>query len=178
MQAIIVDNFFDNFHNIENYFKKIPLYSLKDYNKKFNLKNTWPGYRSQDLSKYNPFFYNLIIKEIFQKFSILYFNQCKIRMHAHVHLRTGISDADWIHRDSSVCEKTLLVYLSDTNLKSGTCFYENTGSNPSTTVNFVQNRALLFDADIRHKSLLDYGKDIDDGRLTLNCFITKDYNGN
>ena len=116
MQAIVVDNFFDNFHNIENHFKKIPLYSLKEFNKKFNVKNTWPGYRSQDLSEYNPFFYNLIVKEIFQKFPIPYFMQGRISMHAHLHLKTETSDADWIHRDSSVCEKTLLVFLSKTNL--------------------------------------------------------------
>lgn len=169
MKAIIVDNFFDNFYNIEECFKKIPLYNLKQYNKKFPKIGTWPGYRSADLSIVNPFLYNLVVKEIFDKFKIDFFTSARfIEMKSVMHLRTANSEEDWIHKDDS--QKTLLIYLSKTNLESGTCLYEEDNS-PSTTVKFVQNRALLFDANVKHSSLLNYGNDINDGRLTINCFI-------
>ena len=43
--------------------------------------------------------------------------------------------------------------------------------NPTQTINFVQNRAVIFPGHIKHKSLLNYGNNLDDGRLTLNCFF-------
>ena len=61
MKAIVVDNFFDNFKNIEESLKKIPLYNLKQYNKKFPRMGDWPGYRSGDLSVVHPILHNLLI---------------------------------------------------------------------------------------------------------------------
>ena len=61
MDTIIIENFFDNFKNIKDTFKKIPLYSLKEYNKKFHKYENWPGKRSQALHDDYPFLFNLII---------------------------------------------------------------------------------------------------------------------
>lgn len=169
MKAIVVDNFFDNFKNIEESLKKIPLYNLKQYNKKFPRMGDWPGYRSGDLSVVHPILHNLLIKEIFDKFKIDFFSSAKfIEIKSVLHLRTLDSGEDWIHKDTA--QKTLLIYLSKTNLESGTFLYEE-DANPSTIVKFIQNRALLFDCDIKHRSISNYGNNIDDGRLTLNCFI-------
>ena len=63
-----------------------------------------------------------------------------------------------------------MVYLSKTNLSSGTVLYDQ-NKQPTTTIGFVQNRALLFNANIWHRSLNNHGSNIDDGRLTLNCFL-------
>ena len=41
----------------------------------------------------------------------------------------------------------------------------------TNTVNFVQNRAFLFNGKTKHMALNNYGTDINNGRLTLNCFI-------
>ena len=97
-------------------------------------------------------------------------------MSSTVHLRLNNSEEDWIHTDDQ-WQKTLIIYLSETNLKSGTCFYENNSNIPSTTINFIKNRALLYDGNIRHMSLLNYGNSIHNGRLTLNCFINSEYYG-
>jgi hypothetical protein len=175
MKIITVDSFFDNFENIQNAFKEITLYNLKTYNKKFNKKDTWPGFRSDEISKINPFLFNLILKEIFNKFKIPFFNN-RIKMSSTVHLRLSNSEEDWIHTDDQ-WQKTLIIYLSETNFNSGTCFYENNSDIPSTTVNFIQNRALLYDGNIRHMSLSNYGNSIHNGRLTLNCFINSEYYG-
>jgi hypothetical protein len=167
----IIDGFFDNFNLIKDAFKNIPLYNLKQYKKKFNEKNNWPGYRSDNLINVNPFLYNLILKEIFNKLKIGFFAPgTNIEMRAVIHLRTSNSVEDWIHTDP--VDKTLLVYLSETNLESGTALYEEDNS-PSTIVKFIQNRALLFDGKIKHSSLHQYGKNIKNGRLTLNCFFKR-----
>ena len=64
-----------------------------------------------------------------------------------------------------------MVYLSETNLNSGTAIYPDHGDTPSTLVGFVQNRALLFKSSLRHKSINSYGDNLENGRLTLNCFL-------
>ena len=93
-----------------------------------------------------------------------------MEMRAVIHLRTSNSVKDWIHTDP--VDKTLLVYLSETNLDSGTCLYEEDDS-PSTIVKFVQNRAVMFDGKIKHSTLQQYGNNVENGRLTLNCFFER-----
>ena len=70
MEIIVVNNFFNNFSNIEKAFKKIPLYNLNKYNNKFNSTENWPGLRSENLFNQNPFLFNLILNEFFTKFKI------------------------------------------------------------------------------------------------------------
>ena len=74
---------------------------------------------------------------------------------------------DWPHKDSS--RYALIVYLSKTNLNSGTVFY-NDKREVITDISFVNNRAILFNGQIPHKSKLNYGED-SDIRLTLNGFF-------
>jgi hypothetical protein len=169
MNTIIVDKFFDNFNNIKDSFKNIQLFNQEEFNKKFNDTGTWPGFRSEELYTGNPFLFNLIIKEIYSKFGQLSFNNRNINVKSHIHLRLAEDNKkDWIHKDPFFA--TLMVFLSETNLKSGTCLYDE-NKNVTDTINFVQNRALLFDSNKYHKSLNNYGDNLQNGRLTLNCFI-------
>ena len=46
---IILDNFFPHLEDLLPYFKKIPLFSQNEFNDKFKKKETWPGFRSDDL---------------------------------------------------------------------------------------------------------------------------------
>ena len=89
--------------------------------------------------------------------------------HAYFFHRRGSIDnsKDWIHKDSS--KYALIVYLSKTNLQSETTFY-NENKEIITEVGFVQNRAILFNGKIPHKSKLNYGEN-EDIRLTLNGFF-------
>ena len=65
--TIIIDNFFDNFHILENHFKKIPLTSFEEYPKTIKNNATWPGKRSMPILEINPFLWQLIVKELMNK---------------------------------------------------------------------------------------------------------------
>tara|TARA_Y100000004_G_C8734147_1_gene335526 strand:- start:70 stop:603 length:534 start_codon:yes stop_codon:yes gene_type:complete len=173
MDAIIINNFFDNFQNIKNEFKKIPLLTLDEMNKKHWAKDkrpeNWPGKRSENLYNTNPFLFNLIHKELVSKSGDL-FKDKTVEMQTCVHLRLDDDNyGDFIHDD--LCDYTLMVYLSDTNLKSGTALYPAKGEVSDVMVNFVQNRAFIFKGGIRHMAIHNHGDSIENGRLTLNCFI-------
>ena len=172
LKHIIVDNFFDNFNSIENEFKKIPLYGLKDYNKKFKDTSNWPGSRSNFLHEESPFLFNLFYKEFNLKFGDL-FKEININIKSHIHLRLGSDNVkDWIHKDSGFCMYTCLVYLSKTNINSGTYLYSEDNQIISD-VKFIQNRAFFFDARYLHSAYGHHGSSIDDGRLTLNAFYQR-----
>ena len=172
MDAIVINNFFDNFQNIKEEFKKIPLLTLDEINKLNISKDyaieTWPGKRSENLAYTNPFLFNLIFKELYSKTNL--FNNLKIEMESSIHLRlSNDNNGEFIHSDP--CDYTLMVYLSDTNLKSGTALYPPNGDVSDVMTNFVQNRAFLFKGFIRHMAIHNHGNNIEDGRLTLNNFI-------
>ena len=174
MTFLVVDNFFDNFQNIQEHFKKIPLYNHTKYHKKLGKEqgSKWPGKRSLPLNTEQPFLFNLIMNEMFVKFHNCFENGRKIKMAASVNLRLNKDDKkDFVHTDDPYLF-TLMIYLSETNLKSGTGLFDTiTSKKPNTIVDFVQNRAFLFNSKIPHKSLHNYGSNINNGRLTLNCFI-------
>jgi hypothetical protein len=169
INTIIVDNFFDNYEFIKESFKNIKMYDNEEYNKQFEENGKWPGVRSQDIYDSNKFLWNLIVKEFEEKFNNPIKGR-KYRFKCYTHLRFENSE-DWIHKDP--CYATLMIYLSDTNLKSGTCLY-NENKQLTNTINFVQNRAVLFNSQTNHMSLNNYGTDITNGRLTLNCFVYLD----
>ena len=166
-KVMIVDNFFDNFDVIENHFKKIPLYELKDFREKFNSKESWPGYRSGFIDIEQPFLWNLTIKEFGHKIGDFINNKKFEDVKSFLHLRLDKQN-DWIHIDS--VDITMITYLSKTNLKSGTAFYDE-NDNQIADAKFVQNRAVLFDGNIAHSSIQNYGDNIENGRLTMNTFF-------
>jgi hypothetical protein len=173
-KIVSIFNFFEDFDYIVNFLKKIPVYSNEEYNKNFNAKQTWPGFRSQDLSTSCPPIICLI-KSILKKNNIDIQNSI---IEAYTHLRLHEDqEKDWVHEDSyGGCFLTCLIYLSDTKIESGTGFYLNKDKNSLfTKIGFIKNSALLFNANLLHSSLLNYGKSMEDGRLTLNIFF---YNKN
>ena len=90
-----------------------------------------------------------------------------------VHLRTEDDDElDYIHRDTGF-DWAFLIYLSESNLKSGTKFYKAENSDKeddNVFVKFEQNRIVLFDSTVPHMAYSNHGKDLNDGRLTINGF--------
>ena len=173
----VIDNFFNNFDNIKDEFKKIPMYDCETYKKKqVNVSNDieylkdsfFPGLRSESFHIRNAFAFNLVMETIFNKLNSSYGN---IFLDVSTHLRLAEDDAkDYVHTDPTI--STMIVYLSETNMKSGTGFYKTReDTTPYMTVPAIQNTAVFFPGSIPHKSLLNYGTNIDDGRLTLNGFI-------
>jgi len=172
LKHIIVDNFFDDFELIEDEFKKIILHNLKDFNQKFNESQNWPGNRSGSLNKESPFLFNLYNKEFNIKIGNL-FKDIKIVTKSYIHLRLKEdSKKDWIHRDSDNFTYTCLIYLSKTNINSGTRLFSD-DEKIITDIKFIQNRAVFFDARYLHSAYGHYGTSINDGRLTLNTFYKK-----
>ena len=116
MDAIIINNFFDNFNNIKKEFKKIPLLTLEEMNKKHWAKDrrpeNWPGKRSENLFDTNPFLFNLIHKELLSKSNI--FNNFFVDMHACVHLRldsdnqNNNSNASWFVLITEMCRAKIV----------------------------------------------------------------------
>jgi hypothetical protein len=172
LKHIIIDNFFSDFHLIENEFKKIPLYNLKNFNKKFKEQQSWPGSRSNYINEESPFLFNLFNKEFIIKFDDIFKNM-NMFVKSHVHLRLESDKVkDWIHRDSENFIYTCLVYLSKTNTNSGTYLYSE-DNHIISDIKFIQNRAILFDARYLHSAYGHHGTSVDDGRLTFNVFYKK-----
>lgn len=171
-KVIVVDNFFDGFGLLEKHFKKVPLYSLDEWKKQkdnADLSQKWPGKRSLVLMDEEPFLQALLVKEFQEKFNYFFKSYKSYNCFSYLHLRLATDNKpDFIHKDP--VDYTLMVYLSKTNLNSGTILYDE-DENPTHTINFVQNRAVIFPGHIKHKSMLNYGNNLDDGRLTLNCFF-------
>jgi hypothetical protein len=169
MKHIVIDNFFDKFNFIKDEFKKIPRYEKDDYNKMFpKEQQNWPGKRSAFILNTQPFLFNLFLKE-FSKFNFD-LSSHSVALHTHLRLeKDGIKD--WIHRDIT-SDYSCIVYLSETNLNSGTYFYSENKEIVSD-IKFVQNRAVLFDGRYLHSAYGHHGYTEDNGRLTLNSFIKK-----
>jgi hypothetical protein len=164
MKHVVIDNFFDDFKNIENHFKKIKLYPLSEYKKKIDQEANWPGHRSDLLHKTEPFLFALYNKQFKEKFNMI---QGSYKVDSVIHLRENNKN-EFVHRDNNYNrEYTCLVYLSKSNPDSGT-YLLSEDNQIITDVKFVQNRAFLFDSRYLHTA---YGNH--KGRLTLNCFYKK-----
>jgi hypothetical protein len=169
---MIVNNFFPNLDYLLPYFKNKLLYSQEEFNKKFNDNQTWPGFRSEDLIlSERPL--TILIKNIIDNLKIPMPEQYGIKAFLHLRLESNEKE-DWIHTDDVYnCFKTCIIYLSETNLNSGTKFYldKNDVNSLFADVKLVKNYACIFDSNIPHKSRLNFGSDINNGRLTLNLFF-------
>ena len=167
-KVLIVDNFFDNFDNIQNEFKKVNLYNIDEFEKKYGGDLNYPGRRSDILEKSNPFLFNLILKELSHKIG-KFFDEDNYftSINSFIHLRLE-KEQDWIHTDPA--KITMIVYLSETNFNSGTAFYDEK-DNLISESKYIKNRAVLFDGKMKHSSINNFGTDINNGRLTLNTFF-------
>ena len=154
------------------------LYSNKEFNEKFpNDYGTWPGYRSENLPKTNKSlssFFMYLLQEID------YFKGKNCSASLYLHLRTPEDEKDeWIHIDSMGCDMSVLVYLNETNLNSGTYLY-NDNKQVINDIKYVQNRFVAYKSNYKHKGYGYFGNNTSNGRLTLNAFVTfeRGKNGN
>ena len=169
--TIIIENFFDNFEFLENHFKKISLLKFDEYPDKYKSTENekWPGQRSLPLQREHPFLLQLTCKELMQKSDSRNLVEKPWRINASIHLRLDDdNEGDFIHTDPS--DLTMIVFLAKTNLNSGLNLYSS-DNDEIVNVKYIQNRAVIFHSKRLHKSHLNFGKNINDGRLTLNSFI-------
>ena len=168
----VIDNFLDFHEEYYDLCKKLQYYNSKDFESVTKEKNNYPGYRTNFLDKQYPFLYYSILSNIKNKFD-LDLNQYK-RIRAHAQIRLGVNaDEDWVHRDWG---DTILIYLSPTNLESGTAIYRETAQQEyqeTAMIRYIQNRAVFFTDGTLHMAKNNHGENIHDGRLTLTYFLTK-----
>ena len=183
---IVVDNFFsDNlFRDVHAEVKKMNFIPLAASGPDVDLKPTedvidYPGSRTEPFMKHNLILDNMIIRHIDGK-SLPFTNRAyKYNQYAHVRLETD-NAKDFIHIDNT--DWAYLIYLSKTNLESGTKFYTEDATldvdglsqddKVQTHVKFVQNRAVFFKSSIPHMAFNNHGKSLSDGRLTINGFCS------
>ena len=158
----VVDNFFDDFDFILQQANKREYFDADQFSFDTGEINTWPGKRTKNLF-HDETLHDYIVNITKKKFSVVKHKGINLGFHKRY---SEDNSKDWVHTDAS--EYALIVYLSKTNLDSGTVFYQ--GEEKQMTINFVQNRAIYFKGSYPHKSLLNYGKE-DDCRLTLNGFF-------
>ena len=161
-------NFFPFIQDVYKLCKNIELYKIEEHPLYQNDDNEWPGHRSLELSESEPFLYLSILEQAKNKLGLR--TELYRDIKSFVHVRGNEDDSkDWIHKDQ--CD-TILVYLSESNLESGTTFYTNQ-EEVLLDLAFFQNAAVFFDGRISHKSKLNYGDSIENSRMTLNIFCYK-----
>ena len=169
MKVIQEDNFFPRLDFILPEIKKIKLYTKEEMMALTNIPGeSWPGTRSKPLTAENIFLHEYMCHLIFQK-KLIEGGLWEIKSHLHLRLEKDDS-SDWIHKD--LADLSVLIYLSKTNLNSGTYLYDE-NNNIVNDIKFVQNRIVVFPGEFNHKGYGHHGKDIYDGRLTFNLFLTK-----
>lgn len=160
-------NTFLEIQEIYLFCKTLNFYNAIDYQKKFpNLNTNWPGHRTEDINSTHPIFFSFLKEKLVE--SSIPINKYK-KIFAYCHLRLqGDNETDFIHADP--CD-TVLIYVSSTNYNSGTDFYDSK-KNLVTSCKFIQNTMISFTEGMLHSSVNNHGHSIEDGRMTINIFMT------
>ena len=165
----IVDNFFD-YYSWDYYdcVKQLPFYDINEFREKTGITNqNWPGLRTEPIEQIAPFLFLNVVELMRRKLDM---NVSKKGHGMFCHARFADDKPDWIHTDPGY---SLLIFLSHTNLESGTAFFDE-NDKMVDRIGFVHNRAILFDGQkYRHMSLKNYGDSLDNARLTINTFFDK-----
>ena len=163
----VIDNFLpdDIFQATHNQIKNCDFTLMTDEIKSKGVE--YPGVRTEVLKNILPILDSSLIHYVLEQ--KLPFTTRPFTYWQYAHLRVEKDNKnDYIHIDFNN-HFAWLIYLSETNLNSGTKFYTN-DDDEHTLVRFVQNRFVIFNSDIRHVSWNNHGKDLNDGRLTINGF--------
>tara|TARA_Y100001937_G_scaffold123045_1_gene185281 strand:- start:735 stop:1301 length:567 start_codon:yes stop_codon:yes gene_type:complete len=180
MKSIVVDDFFEDITEVYNHVKSIKTYDCENYpkdsdtdtfisnGKAYEAKIDWPGYRSDQLAGKDDWLLEKFSQGFKKHFTGLIRGQFNLHMFSHLRLEKD-NETDFIHKDLPHTY-SMLIYLSPTNLNSGTDLY-NENKEMVNSFKFVQNRAIIFNSGYYHKAINNHGNDLDDGRLTLNIFM-------
>ena len=167
-------NFLPNIDKFYNLCKEIPLYSYFEHphiNPEEERKHSiWPGMRSCSLNNEEKFLELFMTELAINKFKINMEKYHEIASFIHVRFDED-NKTDFVHQDWG--SDSLILYLSPTNLNSGTSFYADDKKTLITDISFVQNTAIFFNGSIYHGSKNNFGTDIEDGRMTMNMFFHK-----
>lgn len=169
---IVIDDFFQQWELgvIEKELNKSKFFNLKDHPS--NQGNTkYPGCRTDVFARVNPLLDSFIINRLDATQTIFTSQPYNVDQYAHLRLDDD-NEEEYIHQDKPF-DWAFLIYISETNLESGTKIYKSLKSKKDEEtlfVKFVQNRLVLFDVNVPHMAWGNHGKSIKDGRLTINGF--------
>ena len=167
MIAQQVENFIPRLDFILPELKKIKLYDQESLNNLRGTQETFPGLRSFPLEETNIFLFEYINTLMFSNKLIKEEEVFFITHFLHLRLEKDNKE-DFIHQD--LADLAALVYLSDTNLNSGTYLYD-VNKNIVNDFKFVKNRLVMYSSKYFHMGYGHHGTNVDNGRLTLNSFI-------
>jgi len=170
----IIDNFFAPWQLklVTKELKSMPFYSADEHPQRNEA--VYPGKRTDELVRVNPLLESFLCRRLDSTGIPPIARPYQITQYGHLRLDEDNKE-DFIHTDVSF-DWAFLLYISSTNLESGTKFY-SAGANKNTPkdsedafIKFKQNRMVVFDATVPHMAWGNHGKDLDDGRLTINGF--------
>ena len=166
---IVVDNFFDDrlFKSVYDEINRLEFVGVKDDSEVTgeNAEKVWyPGVRTRLLNEVSPLLDAVIVRQLDNISTPFTTKAYNYYQKAHLRLEKD-NEGEFIHTDNA--DWAYLIYMSKTNLESGTKFYTD-DEKETDFVRFVQNRLVLFDCNIKHMAFKNHGKDINDGRLTIN----------
>jgi hypothetical protein len=165
-KILTIENFLPNLNHYLKDIHKISLYEQEEFNNKFNSKQIWPGKRSNFLHLENSFLFFLILQNL-EKIDFLK----KYVVDLYLHLRREDDFyKDWIHVDSPH-DYSFLIYLNKNNFSSGTYIYDE-NKQIISDIKYIQNRFVIFNSSYNHMGYGHFGNNSENGRLTLNGFIT------
>tara|TARA_R100001244_G_C5151078_1_gene129660 strand:+ start:637 stop:1170 length:534 start_codon:yes stop_codon:yes gene_type:complete len=174
---IVIDNFLMPWELslVGKELRNTEFFSLKDHPS--NEANTlYPGRKTDEFSRVHPLLDSFIINRLDAIKTIFTANPYSVNQYGHLRLE-GDDEEEYIHQDFPF-DWAYLIYVSDTNLESGTKMYKSLKSakdEETAFIKFVQNRILLFDVRVPHMAWGNHGKSLKDGRLTINGFCKYKY---
>lgn len=169
LRHLVIDNFFDYNQLIYllPYLREREHFFRNEHPEYQGIDSVWPGKRSLDIFKVEPplaCLFGNAMGDLFPQ------NASADSMSLYTHFRyDNNNDQDWVHQDGTPI--TTIVYLSETNMNSGTQFFDAVeNGNLILDVPFVQNRAVIFNGDVPHCSKCNYGTTDAGARFTMNFF--------
>tara|TARA_R110001632_G_scaffold58688_1_gene142774 strand:- start:373 stop:900 length:528 start_codon:yes stop_codon:yes gene_type:complete len=171
---IVMDNFFKPWELgvVEKELKKEKFYNEKNHPGNEETAR-YPGTKTDLFCRVHPLLDAFIISRLDAKQTVFTSHPYSVKQVAHLRL-DGDDAQEYIHQDKPF-DWAYLIYMSDTNLDSGTKMYESLTSKKDEEnifVKFVYNRIVLFDVSVPHMAWGNHGKSFKDGRLTINGFCS------
>lgn len=161
------DNFINNLNYLLPFINKIPVYTLEQY-KNIDPNHEWPGCRSKNLCITEPFLW-AYLENLIMQLNLPFLRERQWNVTSYLHLRREEdNNKEWIHVDDE--GYSFLIYLNETNLSSGTKMFDQ-NHKEINDFKYVKNRMICFNSLINHVGYGHFGKNMQDGRTTINIFF-------
>lgn len=188
---IEIKNVFDNVNGIVTYAKNQKYYNQQEFVTETNYSipssrkvyPRWQGHRTELLHLINPNLFSylcstIISKAIKESFNIkdnTYLPDVNYVISAFFHYMTedDVFQKSWIHRDEEMLMSGVVYLTENAPKENGTMFFDGIDGENFLSVDNEFNKLIMFNAHYPHSASNGFGKNVNDGRLTLVFFIEK-----